>query len=478
MSERVELEKTLSPANIWAIALGTIIGFGCFILPSDLMAKSGPIGAAIGIVVGGLIMLVIAKSYGFMVKELPVAGGEFAYAYTAFGRNHAYLCGWFLTLGYLSIVPLNATALAILAKFIAPGLFEQGFLYTMAGYDVYMGEIMLASAAILIFGFFNFKGVKDVGKVQLIMVGLLVGSVLLIGGGTAISSKTAVANMFPAFALDKGMVASILAIVAISPWMYVGFDTIPQAAEEYDFPPEKSFSLIFWAIFFGALMYVIVLLSTAVVYPWTELVAANHIWATGTAMETILGKAGVFFLVTAVCMGIFTGINGFFMATSRLVFGMARAKILPKWFVYVHPEHKTPSNAIMFVGIMALLAPWFGRQAIVWVVDMAALGTTFGYMYTCFGAYVFGKASTSITAKEKGSVKAWGIVGGLFSFAFLLLLCVPGSPGFMATPSWIALVGWVALGIIFYLAKTKEYNKLSTAELDYLILGREKPVSE
>ena len=473
--ERVELERTLSPMNIWAIALGTIIGFGCFILPSDLMDKSGPIGAAIGIVIGGLIMVVIAVSYGFMVKELPVAGGEFAYAYTAFGRNHAFLCGWFLTLGYLSIVPLNATALAVLAKFVLPGVFEQGYLYTIAGYEVFIGEILLASVAIIIFGYFNFKGVKDVGRVQLLLVAILVGTVFIIGGGAIFSSQTSFSNMLPAFAMDKGMLGSLLAIVAIAPWMYVGFDTIPQAAEEYDFPPEKGFKLIFWAIMFGAAMYVIMILSTAAVFPWQETVKAQYIWATGETTRAMMGTTGVILLVTAVCMGVFTGINGFFMATSRLLFGMARAKILPRWFVKIHDKYKTPANSIIFIGLVSLVAPWFGREVIVWVVDMAALGTTFGYMYTCFGAYKYSKELSTISEKERTKVKAWGIVGGLLAFSFLLLLCIPGSPGFMSTPSWVALIAWVALGVVFYLFKNKEYNAISEAELDYLILGREKP---
>lgn len=96
-----------------------------------MMEKAGPLGAIIGLTLGGLAMLVIAKSYGYMVQKVPVSGGEFAYAYNGFGRYHAYVCGWLLTLGYLSIVPLNATALSLLAKFIAPDLFTTGYLYSL-----------------------------------------------------------------------------------------------------------------------------------------------------------------------------------------------------------------------------------------------------------------------------------------------------------------------------------------------------------
>ena len=37
--ERVELEKSLSPANIWAVALGSIIGWGAFIQSPNWMVK-------------------------------------------------------------------------------------------------------------------------------------------------------------------------------------------------------------------------------------------------------------------------------------------------------------------------------------------------------------------------------------------------------------------------------------------------------
>ena len=109
--DRPRLKTTLTAVHVGALALGCIVGFGCFVLPGDFLATAGPIGATVGVLLGGLAMLVIARSYGLMVRVLPVAGAEFAYAYHACGRYHAYVCGWFLTLGYLSIVPLNATAL-------------------------------------------------------------------------------------------------------------------------------------------------------------------------------------------------------------------------------------------------------------------------------------------------------------------------------------------------------------------------------
>ena len=126
------------------------------------------------------------------------------------------------------------------------------------------------------------------------------------------------------------------------------------------------------AILAGAGMYVVVLLSTGVVLPWRELLAGEPAWATGVTVRASLGTGGVTVLSVAVAMAIFTGINGFFMASSRLLFSMGRARLLPAWFGAIDPARGTPRNALLFTGAVSLLAPWFGREAIVWVVDMAA----------------------------------------------------------------------------------------------------------
>ena len=174
MSHRPELRPTLKPLQVGALALGCIIGFGCFVLPGDFLATAGPLGATLGVLLGGGAMLIIARSYGVMVRAFPVAGAEFAYAYHACGRYHAYVCGWFLALGYLSIVPLNATALGVVGKFVAPQLFARGHLYTVAGFEVFAGEVLLAGAAIVAVGLFQIRGVSGVGRLQVALTALLV----------------------------------------------------------------------------------------------------------------------------------------------------------------------------------------------------------------------------------------------------------------------------------------------------------------
>ncbi len=459
MKIRPRLKPVLAPLQVASLALGCVIGFGCFVLARDFLETAGPLGAALGITLGGLAMLVIARSYGLMVRTFPVAGAEFAYAYRAAGRHHEVICGWFLTLGYLSIVPLSATALAILGKFLAPELFVRGNLYRVGGFEVFAGEVVLAAFAVVVVGFLHSRGVRGVGTTQLVMTGLMVAAV---GIGAFGGPGASLANWEPWFAPGRPAWSGVLTMLAIAPWLYVGFDTLPQAAEEFAFPAGRAFRLMAAAILAGAGMFVVVLLSTGVVLPWRELVAGEPAWATGVTVRASLGTAGVTVLSVAVAMAIFTGINGFFMASSRLLFSMGRARLLPAWFGALDPARGTPRNALLFTGAVSLLAPWLGREAIVWVVDMASVGTACGYLYTCLAAF-------SVARSRWPRMVA--VLGAVLSAGFISLLCVPGMPGFMAPASWIALAGWIVLGALFYFGRVRAYAAIPGPELDRRILG-------
>ena len=407
------------------------------------------------------------------------SGGEFAYAYKGFGRTASYICGWMLSLGYLSIVALNATALPVLASYIFPGVFNKGYLYTIAGYDVYMGEVAIALFFIILFGIMNYMGAKSVGKLQLAMVLIMCAAVVISVVGTIVTGSFDASNLAPAYgAGGKTFGGGFISILALAPFLYVGFDCIPQSAEEYDFPPQKCKLLIISALIIGAVIYGLMALVTDCVIPWQDVLALTDAsgapvkWHTGAVLEMAMGKIGVVFVAVAVCMGIFTGMNGFFMTSSRLLFGMARAKMLPAAFAKIHPKHKTPSVCIIFVMIVCCICPFFGREVIGWVVDMCSVGTAFGYFFTCAGAYILlKKYGDENDTNRIHPVVALGVC--VISVAILLLLIVPGSPAFMAPQSFVALVAWIVLGVIFYFCSRKKFMVVTKREMDYLIqIGR------
>ena len=169
--------------------------------------------------------------------------------------------------------------------------------------------------------------------------------------------------------------------------------------------------------------------------------------------KTLLGNAGLVFLGVAVLAAILSGIIGFYMATSRLLYSMAKENFLPAWFGQLHKDYKTPRNAILFIMVIAMVAPFFGRTALNWIVDMSSLGAAIGYGYTSLAAMRIAKQTGN-----KG-IMFTGLIGGIFGLFFVVLLLVP-IPLFncsLGKESYICLIIWIIMGIIFY-ASTKKHR--------------------
>ncbi len=470
--QRRKLTKTLKPSWVFAIALGSSVGWGAFILPGDWIGESGPLGATIGLLIGAVIMMVIASSYGVMIKKFPVSGGGFTYAFIAAGKKWAFICGWFLSLGYISIVALNASAFSLLLKFLAPGFMKQGYLYSVAGWDVYLPEVLISSFIIIIFALINTTGTSVSGKMQFYFSILLVAGVVLLGLFTFDVAQNPMENIQPLFKGNQSILVSILVILAIAPWAYVGFDNVPQAAEEFDFSPRKATVLIVMSLFTSFLIYAVMIGLTAWTFPRTAGVDGN-LWLTGDVIYSSLGLVGIIVMAVAIIMGIFTGLNGFYMSSSRLLFSMARARALPNVFRTMTKKSNVPVWGIWFVTVITLPTPWFGRQALSWIVDMSSTGVSVAYFFTCFAAYKVLAWGAEKAGREIAPIKKLlALIGMIASAIFLLLLLVPLSPASLTTPSYLLLLGWAILGLVFYGFIAKRYNSLDQEETEYYVLGK------
>lgn len=475
--DRGDLKQNLSEKFVWAIAYGSCIGWGAFILPGDWIKQSGPIAASIGIVIGALLMILIAVSYGALVEKFPVSGGAFAFSYLSFGRYVSFFSSWFLTFGYVCVVALNATAFSLLVKFLLPDLLNNGKLYTIAGWDVYITEIIIATVLLLVFMLVAIRGASVSGSLQYYFCVAMVIVVLLMFFGSFFGNNFAFENLQPLANPKSGWFTSIIMIVAVAPWAYVGFDNIPQTAEEFNFSPNKTFKLIVYSLLAASLTYVVMILYTG----WLSTNNASlngNLWVTGAETQSAFGYIGLGILAIAIIMGIFTGLNGFLMSASRLLFSMGRSGIMPTAFSKLHSKYKTPYVAINFLVAVTLIAPWLGRTALTWIVDMSSTGVSIAYFITCLSAaklFSFNKESNTY-----GPVyKTFAIFGSIVSFIFLLLLLVPGSPASLSMPSYIALGGWLVIGLIFFVISYTKLKRIDNDELSRLILNRsEKEVED
>ncbi len=439
----------MKPIDVCALALGAIIGWGCFVLPGNaFLPKAGPAGMALGMLIGAGLILVIAFCYGYLLRKFPVSGGEFAYTNIFFGKGHAFVCGWAMVLAYWSLIPLNATAIGLISRNLFP-ILQFGKLYEVAGWPVYTGELLTAVFFIVLVAIINIRGMKGAAWTQTVVALVLVGSIALLAA-LALGHNPDFNNLAPGFPEGVNKWSAVFAIVAMAPWAFIGFDCIPQAAEEYDFKPKFGTFILVVAVIVAALLYMVVNTVTAVMMPWQELLAAGHSWPTGYVVATYIGKLGLWILGIAMFCAVFSGMNAFYMATSRLLYAMANENALPSWLGHLN-KRSSPSYAILFVMALSLLAPWFGREVLSWIVDMTSVGASVVFAYTT-------AASAMLAKRNHHPFRMFlGILGFLFSLFFLVLLVVPGMPGFLSLPSWTSLGVWVLMGIAFFMVIRKKY---------------------
>ena len=476
------LQKSLNPMSVWAIAFGCIIGWGSFINPGKkFLPNSGVAGTAIAMVLGALVMVIIAFSYAYMVPKYPRAGGEFTFTKNCFGKTPAYLCGWFLVAAYLTNVPMNSTAIGLIVDGIdgSADILKFGFHYEIAGFEVYFGEMLLAMGILILFGILNILGVKKAGFIQTVLsVTLAVCAFTLCISGL-ISAKAQGINMEPVWGFDKsaamaagattesidgfahvgtqGILSAILATFAIAPWAFVGFDTIPQAAEEFKFSNKKVMGIMSVAIAFGCFVYISNnTVAAAALTNWPDRVMAGE-WVLLVAAEEMLGIFGKVLIGAGVSCAVLSGIMGFYLASSRLMYSMSRDGYLPAWFGRIDEKHHTPRNAMLFCILISLSGPILGREALGWFVDMSAIGASIGFFFTC--------ASTLVTMKRDGDgskkLKVFAILGVCFSALFMVLqlIPIPGLSGVhFGKESYFMLVVWIVLGLMFYLFQRKKFS--------------------
>lgn len=474
------LKKSLSPTTVWALAFGCIIGWGSFINPGKkFLPNSGVAGTLIAMALGALVMIIIACSYAYMVPKYPKAGGEFTFTKECFGKIPAFICGWFLVAAYLTNVPMNSTAIPLIIE----GLFGQGCLnwggigYNVAGSSVSIGGIVIAVAILILFGLLNIWGVKKAGFIQTILAVLLVGSALTLFIAALCSPYFSWDNINPIWGFDKSaaiaqgyydksldnqnIASAVLATFAIAPWAFVGFDTIPQAAEEFKFSYKKVIFIMIIAILFGFFVYVSNnTISAAIIKNWPQLLTENPSrWLLLDAATLMLGTPGKVLVGIGVSAAVLSGIMGFYLASSRLMYSMAKEGYLPKEFGRIDEKHGTPKNAMIFCIVISLVGPVLGREALGWFVDMSAIGASIGFLCTCLAtAYV-------IHRDKDGSIwlKILAILGAIFSFSFIVLQLVP-IPGLSGVhfcwQSYVMLGVWVLLGLIFFLWQRKKMGIL------------------
>ena len=454
------LRPYLTPLMVVALSFGYAVGWGSFVMPGRVFLPSaGPIGTALGIILGTAAMLIFALNYHRMVLRHSGPGGAFTFAQKAFGEDHGFIVGWFLFLAYITVLWANATSVKLLVRFTLGDVLQFGFHYNLAGFEIYMGEVLLSIAITVLCGLLCLSGRRLAARLNTVLAGVFIVGVVVCFAGAICKHHGGTNAMAPAFATGSNWLAQVVCILAMMPWAFVGFEAISHSAGEFKFSNKRTFAILAVALVLSGLIYLLLAFLPTLAFPegyhsWEEYVRdlRNLSGIAGLptfyAAKRTFGQMGVAILSAAMVGGQVTGIVGTYIALSRLMYAMGEEKILPQWFTVLNKD-AAPKNGILFVMGISALIPFFGRTVISWPIDIASIGAAMAFGYTSAAAF---KTLSVGTAGKIISGKAAGLLGTIMSIFFCLLLLIPNyiSGSTLAAESYLMLAIWCILGFLYY----------------------------
>lgn len=440
--------RVLGRREVLALAFGAMIGWSWVVLSGTWITSAGTLGAIVAFIVGGAAILLIGLTYAELASALPFAGGEHVYSERALGPGASFICTWGIILGYVSVVTFEAVALPTVLDSLIPGL-DKVYLWTIAGWDVYLSWVLVGVAGAVTMTVLNVVGVRMVALVQSVVVlAILLVGVLFVTGALFTGE---VGNMQPLF---RDGVSGITLVLVMVPFMFVGFDTIPQAAEEIDLPFKDIGAVLMISVAMAIVWYGLIVLGVGLVLDEAAINSADVV--TAAANSAIYGEVGSTVLLVAGLAGIITSWNAFILGGSRAIYALAKSGLLPKFLGELHPKYHTPKNAILLIGALSVIGPFFGRPALVWVVDAGGLGIVIAYGMVAWSFLVLRKKEPELERPYKVRYGRFVGVTALVLSIGLGLLYLPGSPAALVWPQeWGIVLVWIVLGgVMKRMAKT------------------------
>jgi basic amino acid/polyamine antiporter, APA family len=453
MSNNQQFLKVLGKKDVLALAFGAMIGWGWVVSSGTWITEAGSIGAVLAFAIGGVLVLLIGLTYAELSSALPLAGGEFVFSYQAMGRLPSFITTWAVIFGYVSVIAFEAVALPTVFEYIIPS-FSQGYLYTIAGWDVTITWASVGIIGSIIVAWINYRGIKLTTVVTFLFIVLLLISGLLLLTGSTISGNFA--NMEPLF--EQG-IGGLLTVIIMTPFFFVGFDVIPQAAEEINLPKKRIGQLLIISVIMAVVWYISIIIGVSMVMTPEDVANSNLV--TADAMAKSFGGSQVManILVLGGIGGIVTSWLGFYVGGSRAIYALARAGMLPKSLGELHPKYKTPYKAIKLIAVLSTAAPLLGRPALVWFVNAGGLGLVIAWTMVALSFIILRKKAPEMNRPYKlpgGTVIGWFAIIMALGITTLYL---PGMPSALTLVEWIISGFWLLLGIILYNLSMKKYGK-------------------
>lgn len=462
MEQKSKFDKVMGAWDILVIAFGAMIGWGWVINSGDWITTAGFMGSIIAMLIGGVMVFFVGLTYAELTSAMPQCGGEHVFSYRAMGPTGSFVCTWMIILGYVATSAFEATALPTVITYLFPK-FNQVYLYSIAGKDIYLTTILLGVGVAVLITFINIRGAKTAAILQTVLTAIIAIAGILLVVGSAINGDGANITGQMWESGTGTTLGSVFKVACMTPFLFIGFDVIPQAAEEINVPYKKIGKIMLLSIFLAVAWYLLIIFAVCYIMPQSAIaqeMSSQNGLVSAKAIEIafrspLMGKV---LIIGGLC-GIITSWNSFLMGGSRALYSMGESLMIPKMFGKLG-KHKTPEAAIILCGIACVAAPFFGRGVLVWLVDAASFGCVIAYMFVSISFCILRKKKPEMARPYK--VKAGrfvGVMAVLMAGFMTLLYIVPASfSAALVWQEWIVVGIWLALGVFFYFYSKKKYG--------------------
>lgn len=434
-----KLPRTLGFRDLLFIVIGSVIGSGIFRSPAEVLNQvdSFIVPALAVWLVGGLLSLLGALTYGELSATNPAAGGLYIFIRDSFGRLPAFLFGW-----TFFFVISSGTVAALAVAFT-------DYLKELVKDQMEVGDFSAKAVAIfiiLVMMVINVRGTKQSAGLNNIttiikVAAILVMSVGLLWLGSHFNSTGD--QMMPARV--DGSLASNFGLAMISVlWAYEGWQYATFSAGE-TINPQRNFPRAF-LLGMVALIAVYLLANVAYIAALGANVAAKSDSIAAYAVSTVVGPNAAKLVTVAILISIFSAANSTFLTAPRIYYAMAYDGLFFQKLAEVHPRFQTPAVAIIASSLWSVVLVLSGKG----FGELTAYVITIGWvMYALGAAAIFGYRKRYPDAATRSySVPGYPLTPSLFILAAAALVLNATYAQFISGTNQDRLYGVIGIGIV------------------------------
>ncbi len=328
-----------------------MIGAGIFTTSGLLIGDLGnPLILLVLWIVGGLVALCGALSYGELGTAMPEAGGEYNFLSKLFHPMYGFLSGWVSFIVGFS-APIAASAIGFSEYFFRA--FPE--LAPFIGLPVEGLKKMASILVILLFSAVHLRGIKWGAKIQnyltLVKVGLVVG-LIFVG---FLWGKGDVSHFSPGHMPTSGFGSWKTAGLSLM-WImfaYSGWNASVYIGSEIRNPRNNLARSLIWGTGIVLLLYVI--LNILFIYAIPPADMKGVIAIGGLAVNNLFGGSTDTAVSLLISFALFSSLSAFIIIGPRVYYAMAKDGYFFKFLAEVHPVFKVPSKAILVQALVAIL---------------------------------------------------------------------------------------------------------------------------